>query len=480
MQILQKYIKSIYFIITIYIIVFLSWFLGGDFFGLTEFSPFNMYGIYILVFILVLVLIFFENTLYSLPMFTGFLFIISNSSITFDTLDTFGFPHIALILLLSSLLIHFIRYKSKIKIGGLFLGLLLIAIAYLIPLLYTDFTLKAFSVSIVGLMYFILYVFLFSTMKKSNIDYLFKLFIVISLLLVSQLTTKIIRATLDNSTLDFIEVLEWGLSHNWGPNFGWANINDVAFYITLTFPAFIYIIFKYPKNIFSWLLTILPVVAIAISGSRGGIIGFSIAVILIILLLLSRGQKYHYFGFMVIIIILLTLGILYNDVVIKTIQTMIASLQQGTINAISSSRIFIYSEGIKIFNDNPIFGSGWISIQLVADASGWSEWRLYMFHSTIIHVLATMGIFGLIALLIHYFQIFKILFNNFTLEKKLIFIGYIATQIHGLIDNVQFAVPYSVLIPIIFVVLEKAAVPTVFRKEGRKYIYDSSLEIPID
>ena len=41
--------------------------------------------------------------------------------------------------------------------------------------------------------------------------------------------------------------------------------------------------------------------------------------------------------------------------------------------------------------------------------------------------------------------------------KKLLFaIGFIASQIHGLIDNVQFAVPYSFLVVWIIAAFEKS------------------------
>jgi O-antigen ligase len=421
-----------------------------------------------------IVLIFFENTVYTIPILSGFLFIISNSTITFDTLNTFGLPHIVVMLVLLSFIIHLIRFKPKLKMGKLFLGLLLISISYLIPLIYTDVTLKAIAVSGVGLIYFIFYVFLFST-AKPKIRYLFNLLLVVNVLLVLQLMTKIYRGVLDHPNLNFIEVLNWGMNNNWGPNFGWANINDVAFYLVLTLPVYIYLIFKRPHNVFYWFLLLIPMTMLGLSGSRGGMIGFAVVLGLLFCFMLIHGSKSHYISLGIGIFIGVIAFIAGFDFFKQTWIVFLDTLERGSINSISSSRIFIYQKGIEIFKMHPIFGSGWMSIDLVNADQPW--WRLFMYHSTIIQALAAMGIFGLIALLIHYFQVFSVLFNNFTLEKQLIFIGYIATQIHGLIDNVQYSVPYSFLIVYIFVMIEKSDVETVFRKEGRKFIYDPNLDI---
>jgi len=323
------------------------------------------------------------------------------------------------------------------------------------------------------LVYFIFYVFLYST-AKTDIKYLFKLLLVINILLVLQLTTKIYRGIVVYPQMNFIEVLNWGMKNNWGPNFGWANINDVAFYLVLTLPSYIYLIFKKPHNIFYWVLLLIPMTMLGLSGSRGGMIGFVLAIILILGFILLHGKKSHYISLgigLILGIIIFTIGFEYFKegwiVLLKT-------LERDSINQISSSRIYIYQRGLEIFKMHPIFGSGWMSIDLITENI--PEWRLFMYHSTLIQALAAMGIFGLIALLIHYFQVFSVLFNHFTLEKQLIFIGYIATQVHGLIDNVQYSVPYSFLIVFIFVMIEKAETPTVFREEGHKFIYDPLLD----
>ena len=92
-----------------------------------------------------------------------------------------------------------------------------------------------------------------------------------------------------------------------------------------------------------------------------------------------------------------------------------------------------------------------------------------MYHSTLIQALAAMGIFGLIALFIHYFQILKFVFKHATLEKYLLLIGYFASQVHGLIDNVQYAVPYSVLIVLFLAVFETSEKQTSFDQIGYRY-----------
>ena len=92
-----------------------------------------------------------------------------------------------------------------------------------------------------------------------------------------------------------------------------------------------------------------------------------------------------------------------------------------------------------------------------------------MYHSTLIQALAAMGIFGLLALLIHYAQIFIHSFKHPTLEKYLFLIGYLASQAHGLIDNVQYAVPYSILIVTILAFFDTSEKKTSFATQNHRY-----------
>ncbi len=471
MKKIESFLNSTVYIVIVYAFALLTWSIKGSNDSITTFGLFNMIGIFTIVFVLAFVLIFYKNTRYAIPLLTSLLFVVNNSVITFDTLNTFGFPYIVLFLILIGPIVHIIRFRPQFKFRGLTLGLLLIAIAYLIPLIYTDRSLKAIAISGVGLLYFLFYFFLSNT-TKGDVDYFFKMMLIMNLLMVGEFGIKMIRTLSSYSDLNLIEAFRASMNAGWGGNLGWANVNDLCYYLTLTLPGYVYFIFKKPKNVIFWILLLLPAIVVLLTQSRGGFIGFALAASGLGIIILIHGKHHHYFYAIFTIILAALVAYLSKDVLVGIYNAFLQTLEGDSINSFSSSRIWIYMRGLEIFELHPVFGSGWISIDILAEEFGG---RLFMYHSTIIHVLATMGIFGLVALLVHYFQVFKLLFDNWSLESKLILVAFIAVQIHGLIDNIQFSVPYSFLVAMLFPLLENSPIKTYFIKTGRTYQFDSSL-----
>ncbi|PKK87698.1 MAG: hypothetical protein CVV62_02710, partial [Tenericutes bacterium HGW-Tenericutes-7] len=164
MKKLESFLNSGLYIFIIFLITFVSW----SFYHDTPphlFNLYNMIGLFILIAINTLVLASFKNTLYSLPTIISFLFIINKATISFESVSAFGFPLFAFSVFLLGPLIHFIRFKPKMKKGIFFLGFGLIALSYLIPLIYTPFEIAAIPVSLMGTLFFGVYVFYSSTMK---------------------------------------------------------------------------------------------------------------------------------------------------------------------------------------------------------------------------------------------------------------------------------------------------------------------------
>jgi O-antigen ligase len=447
---IEKFLNSGIYIALIFLITFISWTFYQDT-PPYQFNLYNMLGVLFLVFIQTLILIFYKNTLYIIPIIVSILFIINKSDMTFDTAASLGFPIIALTLFLSGFIIHIIRFKPVFKKGIFFLGFFLIFLSYIIPLIYRPFMIQAIPVSFISLLYLLLYIFLSSTLK-SNLNYLFKIMMFANILLTFEVFFYLYQGYLLNPELTFY----YRIFAGWGRNLGWANINDMCFYIALTLPSYLYFIFKKPNNYLVWGLMTFPVIAVFLSKSRGGIIGFVIALGLIGILFLIKGNKRHIIQGIIFVSFLVVLFWLNKEAPIIWYEYLLDSLGDD-LNDFSSNRLYIYAEGLKVFYRYPLFGGGWLSIYDF-EFSG----RIFMYHSTFIQALAAMGLFGLVALLIHYVQIFKFMFKNITFEKYLFLIGYLATQIHGLIDNVQYSVPYSVLIVIILALYETSERDSLF------------------
>lgn len=464
MEKIKAFIQTDKYLISVFAYTLFSWSF------LFETPPFyfnivNMLGIIVLVSITCLTLFLFKNTLYAIPPIIGLLFIVNHPSMTFDT-TTMIFPMIAFIIFISGFILHMYRFKPTFKIKTFFYGFLLIAIAYVIPLFYTPFQFKAIPVSFIAFIYLALYIF-FSNTVEGSLDYLFKILLAICLLMSLQMTIFLSIGFFSNPELSFYDRLFVG----WDRNLGWANVNDMCFYIALTFPSFIYFIFKKPKTYAFWFLMLLPILIIILSKSRGGMIGFGVSIIGIIYFSIYQGQKVQWKHGILFLLFLLVFFVLNRDIIIIWWKHF-NDTTTGDINEFSSNRLFLYREAWKMFLDYPIFGAGWMSIDIVYEK--WYQTyglyqRLFMYHSTFFHTIATMGLFGLFALITHYTQVFRFMFKEVTLEKYLFVIGYLASQVHGLIDNVQFAVPYSVLMVLFLVIFETSQKKTSFELVNLKY-----------
>lgn len=457
MKKLETFLNSGIYIVIIFLITFVSW----SFYHDTPPSAFNLYnmiGMFILILINTVVLSLFKNTLYTIPTIISFLFIINQSDISFDSLASLGFPIIAFSTFVIGFVVHWIRFKPKMKKGFFFLGFGLIALSYLIPLLYTPFQTAAIPVSLMGTIFFGLYIFYSSTLK-GNLNYLFKIMMFANILLTAEVFFYLYQGYLLFPDLDFYHRIFQG----WQRNLGWANINDMCFYIALTIPAYLYFIFKKPKTYLLWFMMILPVIAVFLSRSRGGMLGFAVVVLSMIIFFIFRGNKKHLFHGLIFLAFSSVIFYLGRDALYLWWEFFLDSLGDN-LNDFSSNRIYIYEQGWLIFKEYPLFGGGWLSVQTFT-----FEGRIFMFHSTFMQALAAMGLFGLGALGVHYFQIGKFMLKNFNLEKSLFLIGYIATQVHGLIDNVQYAVPYSVLIVLFLSIYETSEKQTSFDVINNRY-----------
>jgi len=461
MKSFERFLKSGLYIAIIFGITLLAW----SFYKETPphvFNLYNMIGVFVLILINSFLLVSYRNTLYTIPIAIAFLFIINNSTISFESVNDMGFPFIAFFTAITGFIIHFIRFKPQIKRKRFFWGFALIALSYVIPLLYTPFSISNLTVSMMGVLYFGLYLFYSSTVE-GDLDYLFKIMMLANILLTAQVGFYIYRGYVLNPELDFYHRIYAG----WGRNLGWANINDMCFYIALTFPSYLYFIFKKPQTYLLWFLMILPTAVVILSKSRGGIIGYVIVVLGVIVFFLLRGNKKHLTHGLIFLVITGTIAYFTREIFYIWWDFFLDSIGDD-LNTFSSGRIDIYTFGLEIFKQNPIFGGGWLSINQYPNGNLFGN-RIFMYHSTLIQALAAMGLFGFLALLLHYTQILTYIFKHPTLEKFLFLIGYFASQVHGLIDNVQYAVPYSILIVLFLSIFETAPRQTHFESIDYRY-----------
>ena len=445
---LTKFLNSFYYIISVvlfsYVIWLLRFFLKGDVLVLTTFALMLVLSIVFSV-----VVIFFENTIYSIPIALSLLFTLGFTNIDLTTMGSAALGFLAAILIVFSIIIHMVRFKVKPKLNLLGLSFILIALSFLIPLIYRGVNENNGFVSLLGLIYLLIYLFYSNTIKKDNINYLFRTLFILSMLLSFQILAIFIVGFINYGEPNIYRALIH-LIPRWEGNVGWGNANDLSIHLVLFSASSIYYMYKYPKKMFPWIhLTIISAL-IVFYFARGSMIALCLLWPVVITIAIRNKDKGMLKNlFITLIFIISCLGIFY-ELTYNIFEYFFTSLD-GNLNGMLTGRITLYKEAIRIFKLYPVFGSGWGDLDTLVGAT---SNRIIVYHSTIFHVLATGGIAGMIILGYHWFKTAKLFTKRFDYAKLAILITFVICQLHGLVDNTQYMLAFTVSTIIIFSVLE--------------------------
>jgi O-antigen ligase len=114
-----------------------------------------------------------------------------------------------------------------------------------------------------------------------------------------------------------------------------------------------------------------------------------------------------------------------------------------------TGRIPIWLEAIAKFKEHPLFGNG-----LFARLDEGGDFR--MFHNTVLHTAATLGLVGLAGLTMQVFVQFKWVLRRRTPEAVFLGIALLGAHMHGMVDNIYFMPQFMIVIVIIVAVCENA------------------------
>ena len=118
-----------------------------------------------------------------------------------------------------------------------------------------------------------------------------------------------------------------------------------------------------------------------------------------------------------------------------------------------NGRFDIYRRGIKNFLNNPIFGGGFHSV--VAQEYEFVSFMPDKYHNTIIQMMGTCGIVGLLAYLFHRYQTIKVFLSNKSLYSVFCALCISAFLLTSLLDNHFFNIYPAFIYATILVIIEK-------------------------
>ncbi len=368
-------------------------------------------------------------------------------------LDPLSIPvmiYVACGLLVVGLVVHFIKTKPKFKQGTLLYGLCFLGLGMILGgiTMKADFILYQVAIMLfVVIMFVIVYIYFTSTLEKIEFENIAFMITVLGVFI--SLQGVIFYLTHEN----LMEIITDKVM-----NVGWGSTNNIALMLLLTFPFTFYLYINTNKsNVIPYLFTlILQAIIFIFTYSRGGYVAFAIELILIFILTLIINKKnkiiikrtISLYASCFTLIILIILGILLiNKEYFNKFIEMVSHFDFDSFNG----RLNVYKEVLQDMKSNLFFGKGVLfSMFTIEDEIQTYTWG----HSTIIQTFTTMGIFGTLGLLYHFFEKYYVLLRKPNPEKIVIFLGLLGSGLYGLVDVSYYFINYMIVLVLIFIVCE--------------------------
>lgn len=397
------------------------WFLGWESIGIP---------IFLVLFLLILVLI--KDTTPSVPIILCSLFMISQTEWSYDLIP--GYLYLAPVVIFLSMIVHVIRFRTKLCQGKMTFGIALMVVAMILSTFNTaEVTLMYGFYAMVGLLYVIVYFFYANTIEGKQTIYLLQLMVVLGTIISLEVLVFYLRAE-DIEVAILLKVID----------LGWGISNFVATYLIIFIPAAFYFAKIGKKPILMLLLIAFQSLMLILTLSRGGILAFGVTFVLLLIFLLksSTWRKTLLQGF-IILLGLVILALCLDNI---TIALWGRFIERGLDD---SGRFQIYLDAISKFLEHPLFGKG-----ILVRYEDLGEFRMY--HNTILHTLASFGLVGLAGLIVQVIMTFKIIFKKVTAERWVLGIAFIGAHLHGMVDNVYYMPQFMILLFIIIAIVENA------------------------
>lgn len=319
-------------------------------------------------------------------------------------------------------LVYYKQYKNFARRTYLTLGLAAFAVAYLINGIFSKgYTFKnmAYGFSFAALFY-LFYLIIFHMVKwkdGESMRYLARCMFVMGLLISIELACLYIR----NPELHGV------LSNKNDILLGWGNSNSIAFTTLLALPFAFWLAYKEKYGFVYYLGASVMVLAIFFTYARGSLVVAipMYAVGSIFLCIKARKKLGIWICVGVIVITLTILAIWFKDWLHEKFNIYIIN---GTSDR---GRFRLWEIAWEGFKQSPVFGSG-LYFKFGEEPSNY-----FWAHNTILQLLATCGIVGLLTYLLHRVQTIIMFFKKPTMARLFIGIAILGILAAGMVDVVM-------------------------------------------
>ena len=362
----------------------------------------------------------------------------------------FVYMFIILVPVAGALAFHFVYYPVKKPVAGKFgLAYLAVAASMFIAGAFTDAKTEVMKglafAAFLGLFPFAIYVLATNykgTRGRDFVTYVAKAFAFLGILITLQILIRYIRV--------------WtGVQADGEVHLGWGISNIAASVLLMTAPITMYVSVSCRRHIASLLYalaSLMQFVGIVATVSRGAILFGAVIVLPTIVASVVRadkGRKKVYAVFYAIALV--TVAACCAAMQDRLIEFFDSAFKTGLS---SSGRDVIYAEAWEMFKQNPLFGVGF---GYVGRNAFLNSHPMYLFHSTLFQVLASLGLFGFAAYVFMYCKRIRLAFSKgigFNLFWVIACIGF---EGYSMIDTLTVtAVPGLLLIAVATIVNEES------------------------
>lgn len=236
--------------------------------------------------------------------------------------------------------------------------------------------------------------------------------------------------------------------------FGWGIWNTMGMLLTLCIPPVMYLAGKSDRGYLFFAYAIVLLVAAILTMSRQAMLGAVVifAVCLVILLLKGKNKLINGIISGVLAAVLIILAGVYHQKILTLFDSVFATLSGA------NGRFMLWELAWKNFLSAPVFGTGFFANVPAPDFDGLAIIP-EMYHNTIMQLLGSCGILGLIAYLIHRAQTIKVFFKNVTHERTFVALIIAALLLMNLVDNHLFYILPTLIYSSLIAILEKSQTP---------------------
>lgn len=215
---------------------------------------------------------------------------------------------------------------------------------------------------------------------------------------------------------------------------GWGMYNNIGAMLAMMIPYAFCLATKYRRG---WIGTVAGsvfLVCLFLTCSRNAILT-GIAVFgscVLLMLYYARNRRHNFLALVTVGVILLAAGILFRDQLLRLFSDLISR------GLDPNSRDKIFHEGFKLFAQAPVFGSSFFSPGYQpwtwATTQGFSGFFPPRWHNTLVQLLASCGIVGLGAYILHRVQTVRLFLKRKTEENTFIGCSLLVLVISSLFD----------------------------------------------